>query len=318
MVELRHLRYFLAVVEENGFTRAATRLHVSQPTLSQQIRALERSIGHALFDRLPGGPRLTPAGRALVEPASRALVLVTDGVRAAREAAQHAAGDLRVGMIYAAAGSLTQSVLAAFAAAFPHVRLHFRAELPVARAYTALVRDEVDVAFTRLPLDPVRHSWHVLYREQRVVVVHERNALADAESVALADILPLTILSASPARTPPEVRDYWLLNNFRNGADPAQYVTEAWSVPEIAQTLVHNPAVIAMCSEIARSRPPMPDAPLRFLDVPKTSPSEAVIARRAGDHRLHVTAFCDVAATVARGLAETSAPGTTGSSSLSV
>ncbi|MEV0675235.1 LysR family transcriptional regulator [Actinosynnema sp. NPDC050436] len=302
MVELRHLRYFLAVVEENGFTRAAARLHVSQPTLSQQIRALERVLGHALFDRLPGGPRLTPAGRALVEPAGRALTTVDDGVRAAREAAMKASGDLRVGMIYAAAGSLTQSILAAFAAAFPDVRLHFRAELPVARAYTALVRDEVDVAFTRLPLNPARHSWHTLYRERRVVVVHERHPLADAGSVALADVLPLTILAARPARTPPEVGDHWLLNDFRNGDAPAQYVTEAWSVPEIAQTLAHNPDVIAMCSEIARSRPPAPGAPLRFLDVPEAGLSEAVIARRKGDHRRHVTAFYEVAATVARSL----------------
>ncbi|GAA1299827.1 LysR family transcriptional regulator [Saccharothrix xinjiangensis] len=302
MVELRHLRYFLAVVEEKSFTRAAVRLHVSQPTLSQQIRALERLVGHPLFDRLPGGPRLTPAGHVLVEPAGRAITIVTDGVRAARESARGATGDLRVGMIYAAAGAMTQSVLSAFAEAFPDVRLHFRAELPVARAYTALSRDEVDVAFTRLPLDPARHAWHALYRERRVVVVHEAHPLADARTASLADVLPLPILSARPARTPPEVGDHWLLNDFRNGAPPAQYVTEAWTVPEIAQTLVHNPGVVAMCSEIARSRPPVPDAPLRFLDLPESGLSEAVIARRESDHRPHVKAFCEVAAAVALSL----------------
>ncbi|MBW4720283.1 LysR family transcriptional regulator [Saccharothrix obliqua] len=305
MVELRHLRYFLAVVEENGFTRAAARLHISQPTLSQQIRALERSIGHPLFDRRPGGPRLTAAGRALLEPATRAMTIVNDGVRAAREAAREAAGDLRVGMIYAAAGALTQSILAAYSAAFPEVRLHFRAELPVAAAYTALTRDEVDVAFTRLPLDPAQHAWHVLYEERRVVVVHERHALADAGSVALEDILPLPILAARPARTPTAVSDHWLLNDFRNGLAPAQFVTEAWSVPEIAQTIAHNPGVIAMCSEIARTQTPAPGAPLRFLDVPEAGLSQAVIARREGDHRPHVTAFCRLAATVARGVGGT-------------
>ncbi|TQM85384.1 LysR family cyn operon transcriptional activator [Saccharothrix saharensis] len=304
MVELRHLRYFLAVVEEKSFTRAAVRLHVSQPTLSQQIRALERSIGHPLFDRLPGGPRLTPAGHVLVEPADRAIMIVADGVRSARESALAATGDLRVGMIYAAAGALTQSVLSAFAAAFPDVRLHFRGELPVARAYTALARDEVDVAFTRLPLDPARHAWHVLYRERRVVVAHESNPLSDARTVSLSDVLPLPILSARPSRTPPEVEEHWLLNDFRNGTAPERYVTDAWTVPEIAQTLVHNPAVIAMCSEIARSRPPIPDAPLLFIDLPEAGLSEAVIARRESDRRPHVTAFCDVAVAVARGLPE--------------
>jgi DNA-binding transcriptional LysR family regulator len=302
MVELRHLRYFLAVVEEKSFTRAAARLHISQPTLSQQIRILERSVGHPLFDRLPGGLRLTAAGQVLVEPAVRAITTVADGVRAAREVSGSGPADLRVGMIYAAAGSLTQSILGAFAAAFPHVHLHFRAELPVARAYTALSRDEVDVAFTRLPLDPVRHAWKVLYRERRVVVVHQRHALADAPSAALADILPLPILSARPSRTPRDVADHWLLNDFRNGSAPAQYVTEAWSVPEIAQTLVHNPGVIAMCSEVARTRPPVVDAPLRFLDVSDAGMSAAVVARRESDRRPHVAAFCHVAAAVAGSL----------------
>ena len=85
MVELRQLRYFLAVAEERSFTRAAALLHVSQPTLSQQIRALERSVRTPLFHREPAGVRLTEAGSALLEPAQRAVVEVADGVRAARD-----------------------------------------------------------------------------------------------------------------------------------------------------------------------------------------------------------------------------------------
>ncbi|GAA4548306.1 LysR family transcriptional regulator [Amycolatopsis samaneae] len=300
MVELRHLRYFLAVAEESGFTRAAALLHVSQPTLSQQIRALERELGCALFERLPGGTRLTPAGSALLEPARKAITIVADGVGAVRGIAQRATGELRVGMIYGAAGAMTQPILTTFTEAFPHIRLHFRAELPVARAYTALLRNEVDVAFTRLPLHPERHAWTVLYRERRVVVVHERHWLADAGHATLTDVLPLPILSANPARTPPEVGDHWLLNEFRNGVAPRQYVTEAWSVPEMAQTLAHNPDVVAMCSEVARRRPPVPDAPLRCLDLPQAGPSVVVLAHREGDRRPHVEAFCQVAATFAR------------------
>ncbi|MFE0026842.1 LysR family transcriptional regulator [Amycolatopsis sp. NPDC059021] len=301
VVELRRLRYFLAVAEEKGFTRAAARLHVSQPALSQQIRALERTVGGPLFDRTPGGASLTQAGNALLEPARTALAVVADGVRAARAIALGATGPLRVGLVYGGAGAVTQPILTAFAKAFPEFRLEFRAELPVALAYTALLDGEVDVAFTQLPLHPERHAWSVLYEERRVVVVNDSHCLADADSVTLADVLPFPILSANPGRTPPEVADYWLLNDFRNGVAPHRRVTEAWSVPEIAQTVVHSPGVVAMCSEIARRFPPVPNAPLRFLDIPEAGVSKAVVAHRIDDERPIVAAFRRFAVAMAEG-----------------
>ncbi|WHT16768.1 LysR family transcriptional regulator [Crossiella sp. CA-258035] len=123
MVELRHLRYFLAVAEDSSFTRAARRLRVSQPTLSQQIRALERTVGGPLFDRLPSGARLTPAEQALLEPARRAITTVREGLQTAGEVVRSAAGKLRVGLIYGGAGAVTQPILSAFGKAFPHIQL---------------------------------------------------------------------------------------------------------------------------------------------------------------------------------------------------
>jgi LysR family cyn operon transcriptional activator len=83
-VELRHLRYFLAVAEELSFTRAARQLYVSQPALSQQIRSLERIVGTPLFHRGPGGVQLTAAGNALIKPARSALAAVGEGIQAVR------------------------------------------------------------------------------------------------------------------------------------------------------------------------------------------------------------------------------------------
>jgi putative serine protease PepD len=83
-VELRHLRYFLAVAEEHHFTRAAARLHVSQPPLSAQIRQLEQRLGATLFERSSGPVALTAAGEALVEPAYAALAALDAGVEAVR------------------------------------------------------------------------------------------------------------------------------------------------------------------------------------------------------------------------------------------
>jgi DNA-binding transcriptional LysR family regulator len=83
-IELRHLRYFLAVAEERHFTRAAARLYMSQPPLSAQIRQLEQRLGAPLFVRSPGAVELTAAGEALLEPAYAALAALDAGVDAVR------------------------------------------------------------------------------------------------------------------------------------------------------------------------------------------------------------------------------------------
>lgn len=83
-IELRHLRYFIAVAEERNFTRAAGRVHVSQPPLSAQIRQLEQRLGAPLFVRSSGPVALTAAGEALLEPAYAALAALDAGVEAVR------------------------------------------------------------------------------------------------------------------------------------------------------------------------------------------------------------------------------------------
>jgi DNA-binding transcriptional LysR family regulator len=83
-IELRHLRYFLAVAEERHFTRAAARLHISQPPLSVQIRQLEQRLGAPLFVRSGGPVTLTAAGEALLDPAYAALAAIDVGVEAVR------------------------------------------------------------------------------------------------------------------------------------------------------------------------------------------------------------------------------------------
>ena len=103
MIELRHLRYAVAVAEEGHITRAAARLGIQQPPLSQQIRALEAAIGAPLFRRQPRGVELTAAGRAFVEKA-RVILRDTDlAVEAARRASRGQEGQLAIGFTSSAA-----------------------------------------------------------------------------------------------------------------------------------------------------------------------------------------------------------------------
>src|SRR5258707_1227417 len=102
-MELRHLRYFVAVAEEEHYGRAAQRLRVAQPALSRQIQDLEREIGFQLFDRLPRGVRLSAAGRALLEDARLILRQVNEATMRAERVARGLAGNLRVGFTESAA-----------------------------------------------------------------------------------------------------------------------------------------------------------------------------------------------------------------------
>src|SRR5260370_9643154 len=97
-MELRHLRYFVAVGEEQHFGRAAARLHVAQPALSRQIQDLEREIGFLLFDRLPRGVRLNAAGALFLNDARRILQDVEEAKRRAARSAHGQAGTLPIGI----------------------------------------------------------------------------------------------------------------------------------------------------------------------------------------------------------------------------
>src|SRR3977135_3946850 len=98
-MELRHLRYFVAVGEEQHYGRAAQRLRVAQPALSRQIQDLEKEIGFALFDRLPRGVKLSAAGKIFLEDARRILHQVHEATMRAKRVANGKAGTLRIGFV---------------------------------------------------------------------------------------------------------------------------------------------------------------------------------------------------------------------------
>src|SRR5256714_10717927 len=123
-MELRHLRYFVAVAEELHFGRAAERLHIAQPPLSRQIRDLEREVGTPLFERVPRGVELTPAGSAFLPVARLTLAQAERAQRSAQRAALGETGRLRVGFVEAATHSgILADVLSFFRVHLPSVGL---------------------------------------------------------------------------------------------------------------------------------------------------------------------------------------------------
>ncbi len=125
-IELRHLRYFTAVAEELHFGRAAQRLHLAQPPLSQQIRKLEQIVGCPLFARTSRSVKLTGAGEVFLERARRTLRNVQEDLEEIRSMARGEAGFLRVGFIGSAMLSSLPAMLGKYSRAYPavHLQLH--------------------------------------------------------------------------------------------------------------------------------------------------------------------------------------------------
>src|SRR5881275_1522994 len=149
-MELRHLRYFVAVAEELHFRRAAERLHMSQPPLSQQIRRLEDEVGATLFVRNQRRVELTAAGQAYLARARDILAAVEDAAREARRVQRGEVGRLDVGFVGSAMYSVVPELLRAFRERFPDVGLRLR-ELGTAEQLRRLEDGRLDVGFLRPP-----------------------------------------------------------------------------------------------------------------------------------------------------------------------
>ena len=189
-MELRHLRYFVAVAEELNFTRAAARLHIGQPPLSMQIRDLEGEMGVRLFERTQRRVALTPAGQCLLEHAYRILGGVREAVEAAQRAARGELGELRVGFTSSLPFTdLLPDALHAYRRRFPAVRLQL-SEMFTPEQFGALARGELDVGFVRLQggRAPDGIALREIARNPLRLVVNASHRLARAAAVSFAEL----------------------------------------------------------------------------------------------------------------------------------
>jgi DNA-binding transcriptional LysR family regulator len=186
-LELRHLRYFVAVAEELHFGRAARRLGIAQPPLSVQIQRLEAELGVSLFDRSSRRVELTVAGRTLLDEAKR----VIQGFRAAADAAQRAArgehGSLTVAFAASVMFLSLPRIIRRFREEFPGVRLELR-ELPTGLQIVALRTGDLDIGFLREPPRDDAFVTETVMRERLVLALSKRHALASRKRLRLADV----------------------------------------------------------------------------------------------------------------------------------
>ena len=214
-VDLRLLRYFIAVAERLSFTQAARDLYVAQPSLSRQIRQLETRLGVDLFTR--PDVRMTAAGELLLPLARKQVADWQDAVRAVRTTAAADRGALRFGFVVAGGGPLARRARAAFAERHPGStveppRLEWGGEA------RALREGVVDVAFVWLPADLDGLRGEVVSTEPRCVAVPAAHPLAARQDVGIADLRdePLVWTRVAPAAWV----DWWAVNPRPDGSSP--------------------------------------------------------------------------------------------------
>ena len=281
---LRDLRYFVAVAEELNFTRAAERLHLSQPALSKQIRGLETTLRAQLFRRYRRHVQLTAAGAALHALARSLLQDWDDGVTVVTDAAVQDARVLRVGTLTSIGRALYPAISDQFAKRQPgwQVELHtYGWGDPTA----GLRNRAADAAFVWLPIDATEIETVVLATERRFVAISARHRLADRQTIEFSEIAsePVAALPVSAGSQ----RDFWLAADARAGRAP-RVAAEVSSADEKLEIVSSGAAITLLAEGNADiySREGIVCIPVNGLE-----PARLAIAWRRGDRRPAVQDF---------------------------
>src|SRR5882724_10806578 len=207
-MELRHLRYFVAVAEDLNFTKAAAKLRLAQPSLTRQIHNLEEEIGVRLLNRSKSQVNLTEEGRSFLVDARRILALATESVLAVQRLNRGETGQLNIAYLSNFDFELLPETLSAFRQAFPHIALNLFDMTP-AEQYRALETRKIDLGFVGLP-PPVASKdlkWESIARHRTLVVLPIKHPLARKRRVNLKALKTMFFVGLSE-KTHPGFRDW--------------------------------------------------------------------------------------------------------------
>ncbi|HZV75280.1 MAG TPA: LysR substrate-binding domain-containing protein [Conexibacter sp.] len=288
-LDLRLVEYFVVVAEELHFSRAAERLHIAQPSLSQQIRRLESQLGVTLLERTSRRVELTAAGEVLLREGRRTLNHARRTIQAVRDAGSE---QLVVGFLGSAASTLLPDVLRTHEQRRPNVRVSLR-ELGFADV-DELLDGGVDLAFTRLLPGQTELELEVLGDEARVVALPAAHPLTARESLTFADLRdeafitnPTTQTSDPPAR--------WLAEQRRHGL-PGRVAAKAASIQEILTLVATGRGVCLVPMSVARHHP---RADVRYVEVSDADRAVVSLAWSPVNQRPAVAAFIETTREVA-------------------
>jgi DNA-binding transcriptional LysR family regulator len=288
-LDLRLVEYFIAVAEELHFGRAAERLHIAQPSLSQQIRRLEAQLGVSLLERNSRNVHLTRAGQALLHEGRKTLSQAQHAIQTVRAAG---APRLTVGFYGSAASELLPEVLREFSERLPGIEVSVR-ELLLGSIHDIL-DGSVNIAFTRLLPGQTELEVEVLTQEPRLAAIASTHPLASHQSLTFADLRDESFVVNPVARQdgpPPR----WLAEQQRYEL-PARVAAEATSLQEILALVAAGRGVCLVPQAVAHH---YPRANVTYVPVTDADPAVVSLAWRRGAICPAVKAFIEASRQVA-------------------
>jgi DNA-binding transcriptional LysR family regulator len=290
-VELRRLRYFVAVAEELHFRRAAERLHLAQPALSQQIRKLELELGVQLLNRDKRGVALTPPGLVLLDEARRLLHHAEEAARATHDASAGTAGKLRVGHLADAVPTILPRAIARFATRHPGVEV-CPETLPARQAIEDVRAGRLDVALVGLPAPTDGLQITPVGVEETVAAVAGYHPLSGRPSIPVPE-LSGTELVMLPRTANPAFYDGFLAACREASIAPPLRETAQAKV-ELALLIAAAGAAIAILPGSAAEQYSIPGVVFRPLESPAPTTQIGLVSR-SGQASTTVTAFLRLA-----------------------
>jgi DNA-binding transcriptional LysR family regulator len=290
-MELRHLRYFVAVAEERHFTRAAARLGIKQPPLSLQIRRLEQEVGAPLFHRLARGVELTESGALLLEDARRILDQVERTLAGVQSRARGETGHIRVGFAGATYFQpVVPGIVRAFRERFPGVVLSPE-QSNTPHLLACLHSGDIDVAFVRPPIrDDAGLGIDLLVEEPMLAVLPVRHRLAGAAAVPLAALAGETLI-LFPRAIGPGLHDA-IIAACRNAGFTPLLGQEAPQIPAIVPMVAAGFGVSIVPESIGQIR----SAGAVYVKLEGAAPRAVIsLAHRRDDHSVAVRNFVALA-----------------------
>lgn len=286
-MELRHLRYFVAVAETRHFGRAAARLHLAQPALSQSVRQLEAELGAPLLLRTTRQVSLTPAGEFFLEQARGVLTAVEDGARGVGRIAEGRLGLVRIAFTGTAAFSQLPRIARLVKQELPGVALEIHADLLTPAQTEGLLAGRLDLGVLRLPVGTDRLAVRTLAVEHLVLALPADHPLTTEPAVALPDL---------------RREDFITYAEDHSAVNEALHRTcrEAGFAPRVEHRAPGTAVLLALVaaglgvSLVPESVRALPLAGVVFRDVAGTALTELGLARRADDDSPLVTRVLEV------------------------
>lgn len=250
-VHPRVLRYFVALAGAGTYTRAAARVHISVPSLSQQMQKLESDLGVPLVERDHRGARLTSAGNEFLASARQILALHDQAVIRVRAHSQATPDRIRIGFYSTVAGPQTHSILGALRRLAPATQIDL-VQVGWGEQVTAVLDDRVDVSFARPPFPEDDIRTFPILTEERVLIMSVHHPLAAQDTVSVADLSD--VVQVDTDNVPDEWRRWWSLDPRPNGT-PITYGPFVHSAEEMLEVIATSDAVGITAKSLADALP---------------------------------------------------------------